>query len=305
MLKQHSAQIETTQNQMKKILLLLTLLTIQISVFGQTKDPELFPVNDRKVGYLGYYLEDGTKVVEPQFCSATYNTNGYYIVSKAEHEYTEYGERKEKHIPGTEKFGLLNSKGKFIINFDNDYSSIIVSNGVIEVYKNRLVGVVNDKNEITIPIAYEDLTPINSSLIIATKDKMAGIINSNNKVIVPFNYDVIWVGIFEKTDSPTFRVKQGEKYGVINQKGKFIIALNNNKILYLTPSSMIIDKDEKFGLLDYQSKVILPFKSYDYVEYFGENEIKFIKDNEEYIYDTKGKFLRKVKIEFMEKSPSY
>ncbi|KFC18915.1 WG repeat-containing protein [Epilithonimonas lactis] len=287
---------------MKKLLLLFTLLTTQIFVFGQTKDPELIPVNDRKVGQLGYYLEDGTNVVKPQFCSASYNTNGYYIVSKAEHKYTADGRRIEEHIEGTEKYGLLNSKGQFIINFDNDYSSIIVSNGVIEVYKNGFVGIVNDKNEIITPIMYEDINPLNSSSIIATKHKMTGVINSFNKIIIPFNYDVIWIGVFEKNKVHNFIVKQGEKYGVINHKGEKIIPLSNNKIIHVTPSSIIVEKDNQYGILDYKRKVLLAFKKYDNVEYFGGNEIKFIKNYEEYIYDTKGNFIRKQKIEFLEKS---
>lgn len=301
MLNQHFAQIETTNNKMKKLLTIIAIVFTCIFSFAQT-DSELFPVNDRKVGYLGYYLEDGTNIVKPQFCSASYNTNGYYIVSKAEHKYTEDGIRIEEHIEGTEKYGLLNSKGQFIINFDNDYSSIIVSNGVIEVYKNDLVGIVSDKNEIITPIMYEDLNPLNSSLIITTKDKMAGVINSYNKVIIPFNYDAIWIGILEENEVRNFIVKQGEKYGVMNDKGKFIISLNNDKIIHLTPSSIIIEKDGEYGILDYNRKVMLTLNKYDYVEYFGGNEIKFIRDNEEYIYDTKGKFIKKEKIEFLEKS---
>ena len=46
----------------------------------------------------------------------------------------------------------ISSKGEFIIDFENNYDYIGVSEGVIFVIKNNLSGVVNDKNEILIPL---------------------------------------------------------------------------------------------------------------------------------------------------------
>ncbi|MFB9079998.1 WG repeat-containing protein [Flavobacterium procerum] len=152
-------------------------------------DPELFPVNDKKVGYLGYYLEDMTNVVAPQFCSATYSVDGYYIVSKGEHEYYENGRRKEEHIPNTEKFGLLNSKGQFIIDFKNDYDGIYVSKGIIYIIKNNLYGTVNEQNEIVIPIEYEELNIEDKNVIIAKKNSKYGVLNSLGETIIPFEFE--------------------------------------------------------------------------------------------------------------------
>lgn len=296
-----------------KILLLIVLLllfTVPIFVFGQS-DPELFPVNDRKVGYIGYYLEDGTNVVKPQFCSASYYTDGYYIVSKAEHEikYDNYGSRTEKHLSETAKFGLLDSKGQFIINFDNNYSFISVYNGIITVSKNDFYGIVNEKNEILIPVEYEDLCPINPSVIVATKKNKMGIINTKNEIKVPFIYDKIFQQnedipislVMFYDDIPYFIVKQGEKYGVINQKGEFIAGLNDDKIVLATKFFIVVEKDGKYGFIDYQQKVILPFKQYDSVDYYGGDEINFMKDNEKFIYNINGKFIRTEKFIRQEK----
>jgi len=180
-----------------RIPFILFALLFQFSIYAQTV-PELFPSNDRKAGYFGYYLKDGTNVVKPQFCSASYNTDGYYLVSKAEHELDDYGNRKERHLPNTEKFGLLNDKGQFVIDFENDYDFFGITKGVIYVKKNNFYGVVNSRNEIVVPIENDELDIQNQEIIIAKKKNKFGVINQKNKIIIPFIYHEIHLSIDKK-----------------------------------------------------------------------------------------------------------
>lgn len=137
----------------------LALTLAFVNAAAQTT-PELFVFIDKKVGYQGYCLKDGTVVVKPQFCSATMlDIDGYFIVTKAEHEYKN-GQRNENHIPNSEKYALLNKKGEFVLGFENNYQFISLSNGIITVEKNNFYGIVNDKNETIIPIEFEDLLEI-------------------------------------------------------------------------------------------------------------------------------------------------
>ncbi len=261
------------------------------------KDAELFPVNDRKTGYIGYYLEDGTNVVKPQFCSAGYNIDGYYMVSKAKHEYDEDGERKEKHIPNTEKVGLLNSKGNFIIDFNNNYEFIGVTNEIIYVLKNNLYGTVNAKNKTIIPLAYEKLDIQNNGVIIASKNNKSGIITKENKIIIPFIYDNIFSFTEAKTtDNFYVIVSKDGKEGIIDKAHKFIVPLAKNDFQFVTEKSICIKKGNRFSLVDHNLKAILP-NDFEvmYTVNIDQSEIYAKNKGYEYYFSIDGKLLRKEK----------
>lgn len=275
-----------------KIPLVFFFLLIHLSISAQI-DPELYPVNDRKAGHLGYYLEDGTNVVKPQFCSASYNTDGYYLVSKAEHKFDQYGRRDENHIPGTEKFGLLDSKGNFIIDFNNDYDGINVSDSVIYVIKNNLYGTVNDKNKIVIPIEYSTLDIDDKSRIRAKKNNKYGIINHLNKIIIPFQYDFIGSTMPDgKGFLAIFQIKN--KTGVINQDNQIIVPLTKYSLSDLYKTVIVASNNERFGVLDYKLNPILPFE-FERI-YVEENEINAYKDEYRYVYTLNGKLIKKENI---------
>lgn len=284
---------------MKKITFALLLSAPFLMLHAQKYD-ELYPVS-KSNGYIEYYLSDGTNVVPPQFCSATYNTDGYYLVSRADHEYDESGRRKEQHVPGTEKYGILNSKGEWVIGLDNTYSSISISNGFIKVFKNDLIGIVNDKNEILIPIEYEDLDPMYSTLIVAEKNGKKAIIDIQNKILIPFLYDEIH-GFHFMNDQNQFYsiVRIGDQYGAIDKNGKYIIKLSDIELVSLTDTAIIIRKNGLYGLSDFKMKTIIPLE-YSYGYLYGQ-ELCFQKDNISYYFNLKGKLLRKENMESEKKT---
>lgn len=277
-----------------KIQLVLFFFVIHFSVQAQI-DPELYPANDRKVGHLGYYLEDGTNVVKPQFCSASYKTDGYYLVSKAEHEYTEDGRRKEEHIPNTEKFGLLDSKGNFIIDFNNGYDGIGVSDSVIYVVKNNLYGTVNDQNRIVIPIEYNTLEIDEKNRIRAQKDEKYGIINHLNQMIIPFQYDFIGTTIADEKEGGFFAIVQiKEKTSVINQNNEIIVPSTKYDFTDLYKTVIVAMNDDKFGVLDYKLNQILPFE-FERI-YVDEKELNAYKHEYRYVYNLNGELIKKENI---------
>lgn len=275
---------------MKKLLTLFAIL-IHFLIDAQN-EPELFPINDRSVGYLGYYLKDGkTNVVEPQFCSASYITDGYYLVSKAKHEIDDNGYRKENHLPNTEKFAILNSKGEIIIDFENNYDYIGVSEGVIFVIKNNLSGVVNDKNEILIPLIYNELDIKSKNWISVKKDnKKSGILNHLGETVIPFQYDFFGEPVFDDKKISVI-VQLGNQSGVIDQNNQFVVPLVNMDLRYLTKASIIAKRNNKFGLVDYKLKTILPFE-FETLDIY-EDKIVGNKKGEYFYYTIAGKFLDK------------
>ncbi|MFP3833018.1 WG repeat-containing protein [Chryseobacterium sp. SIMBA_028] len=276
---------------MKKTIISILLSFPCLLIFAQ-KYPELFPVSDKKKGYIGYYLADGTLVVPPQFCSASNNTDGYYLVSKAEHEYDESGRRKEEHISNTEKYGILNRKGEWIIGFDNNYSMIGLTNGFIMVSKNDLSGIVNDKNEILIPIEYEILDPMYSNLIAAKKNGKKGIIDIHNKILVPFRYDEVYSFHLVKSKNQYHAlVRVGDQWGMIDENGKYRIELSNTELVTLTDTSVIIQKNGLYGVSDFKLKTIIPAEYSE--QLFTGEEIQLLKDDAYYYFSQEGKLLRK------------
>ena len=279
-----------------KFLLILIIVSFYSSASAQN-DAELFPVNDKKTGYIGYYLENGTNMVTPQFCSAGYSVDGYYMVTKAKHEYDEEGERTEKHIPNTEKVGLLNSKGEFIIDFNNNYDFIGIGSGIIYVLRNNRYGTVDDKNKTIIPLEYEKLDIQNQEVIIATKNNKSGIITKENEVIIPFIYDEIF-GFAEAKTTDNFYVivSKNGKTGIIDKDHKFIVAMAKRDLQFVTEKSICIKKGNRFSLVDHNLKAILPSDfEVMYLVNIDQSEIYAKSKNYEYYFAIDGKLLKKEK----------
>lgn len=280
-----------------KLQLFLFFLMSHYLVSAQN-DPELFPANDRKGGGLGYFLEDGTNVVKGQFCSATYNIDGYYIVSIAEHEIDENGNENANHIPETEKFGLLNSKGKFIINFEDNYSSINVENKMIVVQKNNLYGVVNEKNKIVIPFEYDEFEIQNQEIIIVKKNNKTAVINYENKIIVPFIYDEIFSFIENKTTHNFFVIaKKKDEMGVVDRNNKIVVPFLNQNLEFITEKLICLKKGEKYRLVDFNLKPFIEkdFKSMYQVD-IDKSKIYAEDENYGYYFTDSGKVLKKEKL---------
>ena len=197
--------------------------------------------------------------MKPQFCSASASIDGCYIVSKGEHEYDEHKNRKEEHLPNTEKFALLDSKGNFIIDFKNNYDFVGIADGIIQVKRNNLYGVVNSKNEIIIPFEYDELEIQNQGIIIVKKNNKASVLTNENKIIIPFIYDEIF-SFTENKQANSFYVivSMGDKKGVIDNYNQFIVGPSKIDLQFITDKSICIKKGKKFSLTDYKLKALLP-----------------------------------------------
>lgn len=281
---------------MKKLLSVFVLTLGSMPLHAQ----DFYIGRDKATGYLGYYLADGTNVVKPQFCSASFEMDGYYVVTKAEHAISEdkYGVITNKHLNETERYGVLNSKGEMMINFDNDYNFIGIEEGVIKVFGKSNIGVVNDKGVLTVPLKYNQLRVINANIIVVkTKDKL-GLIDAKNTILVPFIYDSIGTDPFQKaTDTYYFIVKKDSKTGVINQKGESIIALQNENIIYVFDRTYLAcNAAGSYAFFDYQNKQIAPYVYYDDSYYDNESAVRFYLGKTAYWYSTAGQLQKQEEI---------
>lgn len=288
------------QNQtLNKIAFIQIFLSMCFAVKAQDTIPELYPVNDKKVGLIGYYLEDGTNVVKPQFCTATYSIDGYYLVSISKHQFYEDGRRKEEHIPNTEKYALLNAKGDFFIKFSDNYDYISIDSGLIEVKKKALYGIINEKKKVLIPLIYEELDVKNKQTILAKKKNKMGVINLKNEVVIPFAYDNLY-GFSHANSADNFYLiasKEG-KSGIIDKQNKVVIPFGNHEFQFVSKHAIGLKKGEKFKLVDFNLKPILK-EDFDtlYLVDIDKNEIYGKAKGVGYYFALDGKLLRKEAME--------
>ncbi|MCV9926622.1 WG repeat-containing protein [Flavobacterium sp. LS1R49] len=272
----------------KYIYLLILTFTVN-SVCAQNKS-ELDIIRHRGKG-LGYALKNGTIIVKPQFSSASYDIDGYYIVSKID------------SLNNT-RYALLNREGKYIINLENSFDFFYVKNGKIVVKKNNYYGIINDDNEIIVPIKYNEIRLESEGFIIAMQNKKYGVLDYKNNILVPFLYDFI-------SDFSTVH-NNGKRYAVVEINGKNgVIDDSNNYLIKPTKTiemsevvnnSIIVTKNHKWGLIDFSMRTILPIV-YDSLKHYRLQAYLHAKKDEYYYHFTlDGKLIKKYSFENKKKS---
>ncbi len=218
------------------------------------------------------------------------------------------------------KIGFFNKKGKLIIPFEYDKAGILSEN-MITLQKDNLLGVVDDKNTIIIPFSdYRYIYGISEGLFAVINNKYkAGYLDKQNNVIIDFKYDYVTdfsngfaiVGLFQNpndsiknynftTTSPfsyeyyeqSQQFSNNLKFGIINKKGKLILPVEYNsediELIYLynddeSNNLLFMAKNRLHGLVDLDGNVILE-PIYDSLE-------EIIHKNKNYIYaNKKGKY---------------
>jgi hypothetical protein len=224
-----------------------------------------------------------------------------------------------------DKYGLFNTKGKELISCNYDRIAYFEDGSAI-VEKDNKFGVLNTKKQKNISCEYEyDYGPLNNKLsiiareghfydgfeiieknyffeggceIVAKNDKY-GIIDTKGKEIISCEYDRI-DGFFNDGFAITEKEKRDSyyiEYTMINTKGKAISRKYHEINYYEEGGIAIVEKDEKYGMVDMKGKEIIPRK-YDWVLYYEEYGIAIIgrvdEDGEplqEEIINTKGKII--------------
>ncbi len=169
----------------------------------------------------------------------------------------------------------------------------------------HLYGIIDDKNEILVPLEYEEMDIKKQEIIIAKKNTKYGIITKENKILVPFIYDNIF-SYAENELANTFYVivSKDNKNGIIDKNHKFIVPLSKTDLVFVTKKSIGIKKGNNYNLVDYNLKAILPndFENMYLIDIEGTG-IYATNKGYGYYFDLDGKLLKKEKlIEEIEKS---
>lgn len=184
------------------------------------------------------------------------------------------------------KWGIIDTNNKLIIPFEYDYLGMTYQQPYwIIARQNEKEGMIDRQGKIKIPFEYDDIQQFADGIAGVTKNTKTAFINQNNQVVID------WAE----------REYQGEfSYGLnyYHDKGKNHVIDTKGKVLFSTPyhiryideAHIIIIKDEKYGLLNHQGKMILP-PIYQYIASEKQGLIAVAKNNKLGFVDIKGKFI--------------
>ena len=217
-------------------------------------------------GKYGILRNDGNFVIPIQYTAIeNYNSNpnpNFYLLTKGD------------------RYALLNSDLIKIAESDEEFFNITYSNQIKYIsFKNfsNKYGLVDHKGKIIIPFIYDESLDFqgNAFSIVKRNDKK-GIIDINNREIVPLKYSEL-VQI-DDDDADLFIASTHSGASVINLNNKLILSGEEIQSVFNQHLKFIVKRNKKYGIVDLQNKNILPFE-YDEISNwteYGPNHSKFI-----------------------------
>ena len=222
-----------------------------------------------------------------------------YILTKEGHIISSFKNIQEIYpidnavlLVNNRKYGIVNPKGKLVVNFDYDAIGLIctgLNKSYYKIIKNDKTGVINNYGETIIAPEYDKISLISDSLFTVTKENKKGIFLNNGKLFLPVEYDEI-------TDyyAGLLKIQQDDMYGFIHVSSGSIIKpkYSNVKVSfnheYNADSNFVLVTCEnghrdKTGFSDYEGKVFISC-SYDNAYPFYEDLALVVNENPKHFY---------------------
>ncbi|WP_294188025.1 WG repeat-containing protein [uncultured Sphingobacterium sp.] len=154
-----------------------------------------------------------------------------------------------------EKYGAINLAGKPIIPFQYDYLGYDDHLGQLVFGLNEKYGVMDKSGKILISANYDMISFINGGYAVFQQKNKYGILNQAGKIIVPATYSYI-----SENNSTHFISIENDTYNLTEIKTNKIVAPDYDLISVTEePNLFLASKDGKYGYLDGQGKVAIPF----------------------------------------------
>jgi hypothetical protein len=157
--------------------------------------------------------------------------------------------------------GLLNSKGEVILGFeyagiDRDIYTKNPAHGLVKAWKTSGTGVVTLKGAIILPFEYKQVYDSPGNYIVLNHEGKCGLIDLSGQILLPFDYDVIHY--IEGADY--YVVAKNKKMSIITRKGKFILkdAFDDFDTFPGFIDFILVKQGQKYGLLDRKGKLAYP-----------------------------------------------
>jgi len=153
------------------------------------------------------------------------------------------------------KWGFINSSGKIVI--ETKYRSTgDFASGLAKVFERSKCGYINKSGRYKIDPKYYGGSDVISGCIIAKKNGRMGIIDKHGKWIVGPHYS----SIEPILNTDFFLLKAKRDYGVVNSKGKKIVAVKYDFIGPFVNGIAVAKKNRDYGYIDTLGKEVIPFK---------------------------------------------
>lgn len=135
-------------------------------------------------------------------------------------------------------------------------------------------GVLSDNYNVLISPQYDYIENLEDTVFFKViKNKNLYLLNFKSK-------ELIKIDNFKMDNNKNILITQDKKTSLIDKNGKLLIGENYDYILYTKEDKAVVSLNKKYGIVDYQNNIILPFK-YDEVYFSGKNIITK-KDNKYY-----------------------
>ena len=227
----------------------------------------------------GIYNSTGKQIYYNDHCDdITYFGDNLFLVK--EFIYSGSG------LAGHNKYKIVNCQGEVLFNKYYDYIELL-KNGNLLICRNKLYGVAKPTGEIIIQPKYKNEISFENGVSkiqveyssqehkIDT-DGHVLLLGSNKKEIqIPKNFywgtDFInGISIVRATDS-----YGNDTIGVINEDGEVVVPAEYDNIKLLSDNTLLVNKDNNYGLFDITGKCILP-KVFTTIEHISKDRIRVI-----------------------------
>ena len=184
------------------------------------------------------------------------------------------------------KRGFLNvNTGEPVIGEQYD-KAWIFSEGVAAVVRNGKIGFINSKNEIVLPFEYDysnrngwpiDYLFRSGYCTMTNAYGACGLIDKTGKWVVDAKYDCIW----PPHDGKYRIVKDGDKYGLLDENLEFIFPVEYDNINYSYERGLFLCKDGYKWQVDYDGTVLKPFvcDNMEHISYPSNSESYMLNNN--------------------------
>lgn len=216
-------------------------------------------------------------------------------------------------VENESKFGYVDMKGKLVIKPEWDYISsfdkfdyaktiktLITKNDEKEVKINR-VGLVDISGKTIFENKYDDVVVIDKDLFVVVENEKKNLVNSVEKKLLEEDaYEIV------KIDNSRFIIIFSEKtdldeicFGFVDEKRESIekrfLLKDYDNLIAVDEEVLIVEKNKKVKMIDYDGKEIIPFEKYSYISKFKNGYAVIEKDKKFGVIDKSGKEVIKPK----------
>lgn len=170
-----------------------------------------------------------------------------------------------------DEVGIINAKGKEILELTDDYDAIsnFNENGIGLYWEDDYYGIINSKGKVITKADYEYIFGFNKNnlAVFVNEDDEYGILNSKGKVIVEAGK----YGDIEQIEDGWFMAvdEDEETAYILNERGKEVFSFEEDGDWYMINDfadnglAPVVDEDEYIGFINRKGKLVIDCDYYD------------------------------------------